>query len=112
VIDGWKGSDDDLSVVSDIGSIESEARAVISRAGYQLLLDELIIDRECERMLFRARPHPDGVELSGPEDDFDVLTDAVAFEANPASKSIKGTPVERNLWPSRTPNRGLDRIPR
>jgi hypothetical protein len=89
VIDGWKGSDDDLSAVSDIGSIGSEARAVISRAGYQLLLDELIIDRECERMLYRARPHPDGVELSGPEDELDVLTDAVAFEANHASNRSK-----------------------
>jgi len=44
VIDGWKGSDDDLSAASYIGSIGSEVRAVISRAGYQLLLDELIID--------------------------------------------------------------------
>lgn len=84
VIDGWKGSDVDLSTVSDIGSIGSEVRKVISRAGYQLLLNELIIDQDCERILYRARPHPDGVELSGPEDDFDVLMDAVASEAHHA----------------------------
>jgi len=85
VIDGWKWSDDDLSAISDTGSIGSPIRAVISRTGYQLLLDELITDRECERMLYRARPHPDGVELSGPEDEFEVLTCAVALEVNHAS---------------------------
>jgi hypothetical protein len=89
VIDGWKWSDDELSAISDAGSIGSEVRAVISRTGYQLLLDELITDRECERMLYRARPHPDGVELSGLEDEFDVLTDAVAFEVNHASNRTK-----------------------
>lgn len=93
MIDGWTGSDVDLSTVSDIGSIGSEVRKVISRAGYQLLLDELIIDQDCERILYRARPHPDGVELSGPEDDFDVLMDAVSSEANHAIKRL-----QRHRW--------------
>jgi hypothetical protein len=89
VIDGWKGSDDDLSALSDVGPIGSEVRVVIPRTGYQLLLDELMLDRECERILYRARPHPDGVELLGPEDDLDVLMDAVASEANHASSRSK-----------------------
>jgi hypothetical protein len=89
VIEGWKSSDDDLSAISETGSIRSPICAVISRTGYQLLLDELITDRECECMLYRARPHPDGVELSGTEDEFEVLTDAVAFEENHASTRTK-----------------------
>ena len=40
-------------------------------------------------MLYRAQPHPDGVEVSGSEEEFVVLTDAVAFEANHASKRSK-----------------------
>ena len=38
VIDGWRGSDDDLSAISSTGSKGSPVRAVISRTEYQLLL--------------------------------------------------------------------------
>ena len=103
VIDGWRGSDDDLSAISSTGSKGSPVRAVISRTGYQLLLDELIADRECERMLYRARPHPDGVELSGSDEEFEVLTRAVAVEVNRAptrTKRLRWSEIYDRLDPS------------
>ena len=89
VIDGWKFSDDDLSAISDTDTAGSEVRAVISMSGYQLMLDDLLVGRDCERMIYRARLHCDGVELFGTEDDFEELTDAVAMEANHATNSSK-----------------------
>jgi hypothetical protein len=59
---------------------------VITKLAHQLLLDELFAAlRGCERMLYRAQPHPEGVELSGSEADFEELKGAVAFEANHAT---------------------------
>jgi hypothetical protein len=49
-----------------------------------MLLGELVLDHECERMIYSARPHPEGVELLGTEDDFEELLSAVAAESNHA----------------------------
>jgi len=82
VIDGWRGSSDDLSAIAPAGDEGSPVSVVLPEKAYQLLLDELELDRECESVLYGAQPHPDGVELSGHEDDFEELMGVVAFQAN------------------------------
>jgi uncharacterized membrane protein YfcA len=76
------GSPDDLSAMSQCDEGGSPVITVVTQQAYQLLLGDLIIDRKCERMLYGARPHPNGVEISGNEDDLAELMGAVAFEAN------------------------------
>jgi hypothetical protein len=64
---------------------------VVPEKTYQLLLDELYMDRQCERLLYSARLGPGGVELCGPEEDFEELAGVVAFEANHApTKKAQG----------------------
>ena len=55
---------------------------VVPEKTYRIRLDALVLDQGCERVLYGARPHPDGVELSGNPADFEELMSAVAFEAN------------------------------
>ena len=82
VIDGWQGSLDDLSVLSESDKGGGLVQVVIPEKAYQLLLDEIALGQGCERLLYRARPRPEGVELSGNEDDFEQLIGVVAFQAN------------------------------
>jgi hypothetical protein len=82
VIDGWQGSLDDLSVLSESDEGGGLVQVVIPEKAYQLLLDEIALGQGCERLLYRARPRPEGVELSGNEDDFEQLIGVVAFQAN------------------------------
>jgi hypothetical protein len=82
VIDGWQGSLDDLSVLSESDEGGGLVQVVIPEKAYQLLLDEIALGQGCERLLYRARSRPEGVELSGNEDDFEQLIGVVAFQAN------------------------------
>jgi hypothetical protein len=84
VIDGWQGALDDLSARSQSDDIGSPRRVVIPEKAYAMLLGELVLDHECEGMIYSARPHPEGVELLGTEDDFEELLSAVAAESNHA----------------------------
>jgi hypothetical protein len=88
-IDGWQGSEFDLSPLSPSGAApgpDTERRTVvIPEASYWLLLDAPILERDCERLLYAARPVASGVELSGGEADFEELEGHVAFEANHAA---------------------------
>lgn len=81
VIDGWQGSLDDLSVLSGSDEGGGLVQVVIPEKAYQLLLAEIALGQGCERLLYRARPRPEGVELSGNEDDFEQLIGVVAFQA-------------------------------
>lgn len=85
VIDGWQGSLYDLSGVGRRGADGREVVASVSDDAYRLLVGELVPDRDCERLLYAARPLPKGVELSGSEADFEELIGFVAFEANHAA---------------------------
>jgi hypothetical protein len=82
VIDGWQGLSDDLSAFSQSDEGGGAISVVVPEKAYQLLLDELVRDPECERVLYGARPHHDGVEPWGNEEDFEELMGAVAAEAN------------------------------
>jgi len=88
-IDGWQGSEYDISPPSTAGSLnDPEAvrkTVVLSEANYWLLLDAIMVDQECERLLYSARPVANGVELSGNEADFEELEGYVAFEGNHAA---------------------------
>lgn len=83
-IEGWQGLPPDLSGVARPDEDDELTSVVLPEKTYQLLLDELYMDRQCERLLYSARLGPDGVELSGPEEDFEELVGVVAFEANHA----------------------------
>jgi hypothetical protein len=93
VIDGWQGSPDDLSALSESDEKVSPVRVVITDKAYQLLLDEIPPGQGCERLLYRARPQPEGVEISGNKDDFEQLTGVVAFQANHS-----GSPARQRRW--------------
>lgn len=82
VIDGWRGSSDDLTARAPADDAGSPVTVVLPEKAYQLLLDELELDRDCESVLYGAQPHSDGVELSGHENDFEELMGVVAVEAN------------------------------
>jgi len=83
-IEGWQGLPPDLSGVARPDEDDAFVSVVLPETAYQLLLDELYMDRQCERVLYSARLGPGGVELSGPEEDFEELEGVVAFEANHA----------------------------
>jgi hypothetical protein len=83
-IEGWQGQPSDLSGVAQADEEGQFMSVVLPEKTYQLLLDELYIDRHYERLLYSARLGPGGVELSGPEEDFEELEGVVAFEANHA----------------------------
>ncbi|MDA8302936.1 MAG: hypothetical protein M0005_15675 [Actinomycetota bacterium] len=87
-IDGWQGSEFDLSASSTsdakTGALAHTKRVVLPETSYWLVLDAVTLDRECQRLLYRARPVANGVELSGDERDFEELEGYVAFEANNA----------------------------
>jgi hypothetical protein len=87
-IDGWQGSEYDLSTPPSSGvaqDLEAQGKTVVlPEASYWLLLDGLMLDRGCERLLYTAEPVTDGVGLSGDEGDFEELEGYVAFEANHA----------------------------
>ncbi len=83
-IEGWQGLPPDLSGVAPADQDGQLMSATLPEKTYQLLLDELYMDRQCERLLYSARLGPAGVELSGPEEDFEELVGVVAFEANHA----------------------------
>jgi hypothetical protein len=82
VISGWRGSSDDLSATARADYERSPVSVVLPERAYRLLLDELELDRECGSVLYGAQPHPDGVELTGHESDFEELMGVVAVEAN------------------------------
>jgi plasmid stabilization system protein ParE len=88
-IDGWQGSAYDLSGSSTSGVVQDpdapRRTVVLPEASYRLLLDSLVLEQGCERVLYNARPVPAGVELSGEEGDFEELEGYVAFEANNAA---------------------------
>ena len=83
-IEGWEGLPPDLSSVAGPDEDDELVSLVLPEKTYHLLLDEFYMDRHCERLLYSARPTPGGVELSGPEEDFEELMGVVAFEANHA----------------------------
>lgn len=93
MIDGWQGSADDLSAISQSDEGGSPVSTVVTQQAYQMLLGDLIIERKCERILCGARPHPDGVEISGNEDDFEELMGAVAFEANHSTTRVNAAVI-------------------
>jgi hypothetical protein len=84
VVDGWQGSSSDLS---DVGrDDEGEPHHVIlTEKAYQLLLDAPSVDKAQDRLVYGARPCAGGVELSGSEEDLDVLGGVVAFESDYAT---------------------------
>ena len=88
-IEGWQGLPPDLSGVARPDEDAELISVVLPEKTYQLLLDDLYMDRECERLLYGARLGPAGVELSGTEEDLEELVGVVAFEANhaPTKKS-------------------------
>jgi hypothetical protein len=83
-IEGWQGLPPDLSAVAQADEEGQFMSVVLPEKAYQLLLDELYMGRHCERLLYSAQLGPGGVELSGPEEDFEELEGVVAFEANHA----------------------------
>lgn len=88
-IENWRGSEYDLSPPSPSSNgreAEEVIRTVIlPEASYWLLLDVPLLDQDCERLLYRARPVAGGVELSGGEADFEELEGYIAFEADRAT---------------------------
>ena len=84
VIDGWEGTPDDLS--SDWRSNEGGCRVtvIVPEEAYRLLLEMPLFDSGSARMLYAARPCPDGVVLTGGEYDLDELTGATALQAKHA----------------------------
>ena len=93
VIDGWQGSVDDLSALSESSEGGHRVQVVIPEKAYQLLLDEIPLGQGCERLLYRARSHLEGVEISGNEDDFEQLIGVVAFNADRS-----GTRARQRRW--------------
>jgi hypothetical protein len=85
VIDGWQASPYDLSAPVEPEESDQMVRVVLPERGYRLILEELHLDPECERLVYRARPVEGGVELSASEEDFEELAGAIAFEANHAT---------------------------
>jgi hypothetical protein len=83
IVDGWQGSEYDLSQVPRAEGAEA-SRAVLPERAYELLLGSHLLERDSERVVYAARPCAGGVELSGSEEEFDALSGTVAFESNHA----------------------------
>jgi hypothetical protein len=86
-IEGWQGSIYDLSGL-EWPDESPRASVVLEEADYRLLLDELA-DPDCERVLYAARPHPHGIELSATEDGLEHLQGFVAALANHAPSGAR-----------------------
>lgn len=88
-IENWRGSEYDLSPPSPSSNgreaEEVNRTVILPETSYWLLLDVPVLDQDCERLLYRARPVAGGVELSGREADFEELEGYVAFEADRAT---------------------------
>jgi hypothetical protein len=90
LISGWKGTACDLS--PDPADQEVTVAAVVSEEAYRVLLGCLFLDRVCERVVHSAEPVRGGIELCATEDGWEDFRDAVAAEANHASR-----PPQRRL---------------
>jgi hypothetical protein len=84
LVDGWQGSACDLSEAPRAEDSDLR-RVVLPEKAYQLLMDAPFIDQALERLVYVARPCPDGVELSGTEEDLEVLGGVVAVESDHAA---------------------------
>jgi hypothetical protein len=104
-IEGWQGLPPDLSGVARPDEDDEFMSVVLPEKTYQLLLDELYMDRQCERLLYSARLGPDGVELSGPEEDFEELVGVPSRPTmpRPRSSSAAGTTSANTSSPAVVP---------
>ncbi|MDB5068039.1 MAG: hypothetical protein JWM18_4473 [Chloroflexi bacterium] len=84
VISGWKGTACDLS--PDPADEEMTVAVVVSEDAHRALLGCLYLDRVCERVVHSAEPVRGGIELCATETGWEEFRDAVAAEANHASR--------------------------
>jgi hypothetical protein len=61
---------------------ETTNEIVIPNEVAAALRDLQLLDTDCERLIFRIRPHRDGAVLAATDDDLDELIGSVAAEAN------------------------------
>jgi hypothetical protein len=81
VISNWADSASDLRRRRPV--LVRPVNEIAISAGVAGALRELqLLDPDCERVVFRARAHSDGVVLLASDDDVDELIGAVAAEAN------------------------------
>lgn len=81
VISNWAGSPYDLrrrrlSVARDVDEV------IVSDETAAALRELVLLDPECERLVFGMRAHPDGAVLLASADDLEELIGFVAAEAN------------------------------
>ncbi|ETA90089.1 MULTISPECIES: hypothetical protein [Mycobacterium avium complex (MAC)] len=81
VISNWAGSPYDLrrrrlSVASNVDEV------IVSDKTAAALRELVLLDPDCERLVFRMRAHPDGAVLLASADDLEELIGFVAAEAN------------------------------
>ena len=83
VISGWEGSYFDLRAPPrPRRPNETVADFVVPEEVTAVLRDALLLDPDCERLVYRARATDDGVVLSADGDELDELLGFVAAEAN------------------------------
>ena len=81
VISDWEDSPFDLRR-RGLTVAEAANEIVIPDEVAAALRDLQLLDPDCERLVFRIRPHHDGAVLAASDDDLDELIGAVAAEAN------------------------------
>jgi hypothetical protein len=84
VVSGWEGSPFDLRRTRPVAVPRDRERVVVDAEVAVTLYDLLTVDADTERMIFRAETADAGIALDGGREDFDMLLDAVAAEANHA----------------------------
>jgi hypothetical protein len=82
VISGWQGSPFDLRAPGSLREEPEPRVAIVPHEVAAALRSLMLLDIDCERLVFRAAVADDGVVLVGGEDDFEELLGSVAAEAD------------------------------
>jgi hypothetical protein len=82
VVSGWAGSYFDLRRPRSKGTDVSVSEVLVTDEVWGTLRDLLLLDSDCERLVFGARASKTGIVLVTSEEDLDELIGYVAAEAN------------------------------
>ncbi len=81
MISGWQGSPFDLRTPGSLRALGEVRVVVVPPDAAAALRSLVLLDTDCERLVFRATVDDEGVVLFG-DDDFEELIGYVAAEAN------------------------------
>lgn len=82
VISGWERSPFDLRAGGALRVLASVRHVVVPADVAAALRSLMLLDTDCERLVFRATATEEGVVLTGDDDEFEELIGYVAAEAN------------------------------